>query len=89
MIKFYILFSLFFLFSFNYSFADCITGYACSLGDLQTQNLQKEKILLKELNDYFELQINEDFILGNITQKLKYKDFFPFSGYYLPDLSNK
>ena len=63
----------------NYSYADCITGYACSIESLQSQNMKLEEQFLKELNDYFELKINEDFMLGNVQSDLKYRDFFPFS----------
>ena len=75
----YILLLFFAILGSNYSFADCITGYACSIESLQAQNMQLEKQFLKELNEYFKLSINEDFMLGNNTQNLKYKDFFPFT----------
>ena len=67
------------LFSLNYSFADCETGYACSINFLNADNIRKETEFLKELNNYFKLDINEDFMLGKITNDFDYKDMFPFS----------
>ena len=78
--KFYILLLFFGIIGSNYSFADCITGYACSIESLQAKNLYLEKMFIDELNEYFKTEINEDFMLGNIKKDLKYKDFFPFSG---------
>lgn len=66
-------------FTANYSFSDCETGYACSIDFLNNQNTHSEIQFLEKLNDYFELHINEDFMLGKITDDFEYKDFFPFS----------
>lgn len=76
--KLYMLFIFFALISSNNSFADCTTGYACSIHSLQAKNRQIESQFLKELNNYFELKVNEDFMLGNI-ENFRYKDLFPFT----------
>ncbi len=76
--KIFILFFIFLLIQ-NYSFSDCITGYACSIKELNSQNIEQEKEFVKYLNEYFDFNINEDFMLGVITKEFKYKDFFPFT----------
>ena len=85
--KIYYLLLLFAIVGSNYSFADCITGYACSLDSIQAKNIQLEEQFLKELNKYFELSINEDFMLGKADEKTHYKDFFPFTN--LLNISNE
>ena len=77
--KIYILFLLFGIIGSNYSFADCVTGYACSIEALQAKNFDLERKFIQELNNYYDLKINEDFMLGNIDKDFKYKDFFPFT----------
>lgn len=74
-----ILTAMLFVLNSNIIYADCITGYACSISELKEQNNIIEKQFINELNDYFELNINEDFMLGNIKKDLKYKDFFPYT----------
>ena len=77
--KLYAFFLLFSVLGSNYSFADCVTGYACSIEGLQAKNFQLEEQFIKELNEYFELNINEDFMLGKTDKEIEYKDFFPFT----------
>lgn len=75
----------------GYALADCVTGYACSIDELRNKALEQvsrqdyalKNEQLKELNDYFELKINEDYMLKKPLKNLQYRDLFPFSAAFI------
>ena len=75
--KFFVLFSL--LFSPLKSYADCFTGFACSVEELQIKQNQQEKQIIDFINSYFEWRVNE---IDYITKKTKIKEYRDIFVYY-------
>lgn len=78
MFKFIIVFTFVFLFVQN-AFADCYTGFACNLQQLQEDETRKYQNFIGLINKYFEKRyIEKDYI----TDKFKitsYNDIFAFN----------
>lgn len=58
------------------SFAECITGYACSIDSLK-KNIILNPEHKKKAELYTELDSRENFMCGIITRNLQYMDLFP------------
>ena len=69
----YSIFAVLFL-SSTPSFADCVTGYACSIEQLKSDNEIDNK-----LNEYYQDKFDDISIFPNTSKDLKYNDFFPFT----------
>ncbi len=69
---------LFFILELN-AFANCFTGAACSLSELEeTQNLLNNEFVSK-IHKYFDKTINEDLFFTKNNSTLNYNDLFIFS----------
>ena len=78
MYKYIIVFALFVLSSSN-CFANCYTGFACNLQQLQNEEIKKHQNFIGLINKYFEKRyIEKDYITDkfNITS---YNDIFLFN----------
>ena len=61
------------------SYADCFTGFACSINDLENKELaeQADKFI-PAINDYFSMKLNDaDYF--DIPQSKNYIDLFTFN----------
>ncbi len=58
--------------------ADCHTGFACSINDLESkQHFDAEYI--NNINNYFNKQVNENLFFGKLNPDVNYKDLFIFN----------
>ena len=79
--KFFYLTILLFLFFINSenSFADCLTGFACSIEDIEKLQAEQNEVFIKSINYYFSKNINEDIFLRKISSQIIYNDLFIFN----------
>ena len=76
MYRFIVVFSLM-LFPVH-TFADCFTGYACSIDSLAKLEAERDLKIINFINDYFERQAQEiNYISGKFDMK-NYNDFFVY-----------
>ena len=77
--KIIFVFSLFFTIFSSVVFADCVTGFACSISELQ----QKEKLQLNKNIEAFKKYLSNDFSYKNYLAMNKndvaYEDLFLFN----------
>lgn len=68
-----------FIFSLSSCYANCYTGFACNLEQLQDEEIKKHKSFINLINKYFEKKyIEKDYI----TDKFKinsYNEIFSFN----------
>ncbi len=61
------------------SYADCFTGFACSIEDLNIRELQQKQQVISFINSYFDRQVKE---INYTSKKLdikEYRDIFVFN----------
>ncbi len=56
----------------------CETGFACSIYDIEQQELQFQEQFNQNLNGYFNKKVNEKLFLGGLDSKSGYNDLFIF-----------
>lgn len=61
------------------SYANCYTGFACSISSLGENQKEQYKEFSNELNKYFSKKINENAFFSKKVDKLAYKDLFLFN----------
>ncbi len=62
----------------NNTFADCYTGFACSIKDLNKQNTDNQEFI-NNINNYFNKQVNENLFFGKLDTNINYNDLFIFN----------
>ena len=78
MYKYIIVFPLFFL-SVQNCFANCYTGFACNLQQLQNDEIKKHQNFINLINKYFEKRyIEKDYITDKFNIS-SYNDIFVFN----------
>lgn len=73
---------LFLLVFFNialFSFANCYTGFACSISEIENQAIKQFNQYQQNLENYFSKKINEDSFFSKKPSKLTYNDLFIFN----------
>lgn len=78
MYKFVFLFAFVFILSQN-SFADCHTGFACNLQQLQEEEIKKYQSFISLINKYFEKRYIEKDYISDKFNILSYNDMFVFN----------
>ena len=61
------------------SFANCYTGFACSIMEIENQMIKQIDKYNQVLNKYFSKKIDEDFFFNQKSSNLSYNDLFIFS----------
>ncbi len=61
------------------SYADCYTGFACSITDLEQKQAKKYKEFNENLNKYFIKETNADFFFVKKFPQIAYNDLFMFN----------
>lgn len=61
------------------SFANCYTGFACSISEMENQSIKQFYEFNNNLNKYFSKKINEDFFFSTKPSIITYNDLFIFS----------
>ena len=59
--------------------ADCLTGYACSIQDIEKIQEERNIEFLDDIDNYFSKEINEDIFFGKISPSIFYNDLFIFN----------
>ncbi len=60
------------------AFANCYTGFACSIKDLNN-NSQQTKEYIDNINHYFNKTVNENLYFGKLSSNINYNDMFIFN----------
>ena len=78
--KFFKLISIMFVFLAGSAsaFADCHTGFACSINDLEAKQYFDAEYINK-INNYFNKQVNENLFFGRLNSDVNYNDLFIFN----------
>ena len=61
------------------AFANCYTGFACSILGMEDQAIKQFKEFNQNLDRYFSKEINEDFFFSKKPSKITYNDLFIFN----------
>lgn len=56
----------------------CETGFACSIHDIEQQELQRQEQFTQNIDVYFDKKVNEKLFLGGLNSKSEYNDLFVF-----------
>ena len=76
--KFFYLFCVFFNITLS-ALANCNTGFACSIEELENQAFEQFYQYNQNLEKYFSKKINEDLFFSNKPSNLTYNDLFIFN----------
>lgn len=61
------------------SYANCSTGFACSIVGIENQAKKQFSEYTKNLDKYFSKKVNEDFFFSKKSSEITYNDLFIFS----------
>lgn len=56
----------------------CETGFACSIYDIEQQELQRQEQFSQNIDVYFDKKVNEKLFLGGLDSQSQYNDLFIF-----------
>lgn len=68
-----------FLNSMLISYADCFSGFACSISEIENQAIKQFEQYQQNLENYFSKKINEDSFFSKKPSKITYNDLFIFN----------
>lgn len=61
------------------SLADCFTGFACSISDLEQENNLQNQAYQNTINNYFDKTISADLFFNQNKNNFQYNDLFIFN----------